>query len=34
MKQNLGPMVGGLIGCLVIYRVVAILSIYVRVKWF
>ncbi|EGW34827.1 ATP-dependent ABC transporter [Spathaspora passalidarum NRRL Y-27907] len=34
LKADLGPMVGGLIACFVLYRVIAIASIYVRVKWF
>ncbi|KAI3404914.2 hypothetical protein KGF56_002243 [Candida oxycetoniae] len=34
LEANVGAMFGGLIACLVLYRVVAIVSIYVRVKWF
>lgn len=34
LQQNMGGMIGGLIACFVIYRAIAIASIYVRVKWF
>ncbi|KAL6453695.1 hypothetical protein SBY92_005267 [Candida maltosa Xu316] len=34
LEANMGAMIGGLIGCFVVYRAIAIFSIYVRVKWF
>ncbi|CAI5758932.1 unnamed protein product [Candida verbasci] len=33
MKANVSLMIGGLFICLVAYRVVAIISLYIRVKW-
>ncbi|KAI5961210.1 uncharacterized protein KGF55_004135 [Candida pseudojiufengensis] len=34
LKQNLGAMFGGLFAVFIVYRLIAIASIYVRVKWF
>ncbi|RCK56637.1 hypothetical protein Cantr_05196 [Candida viswanathii] len=34
LEQDMGAMIGGLIACFVVYRAIAIFSIYVRVKWF
>ncbi|KAI5960485.1 hypothetical protein CANMA_003997 [Candida margitis] len=34
LEANIGAMFGGLFACLVVYRLLAIGSIYVRVKWF
>lgn len=34
LQSNLGASFGGLAACLVIYRALAILAVYVRVKWF
>ncbi|KAG5421957.1 hypothetical protein I9W82_001050 [Candida metapsilosis] len=34
LEANIGAMFGGIFACFVIYRLLAICSIYVRVKWF
>lgn len=34
LEANIGAMFGGIFACLVAYRLIAICSIYVRVKWF
>ncbi|CAK9438539.1 uncharacterized protein LODBEIA_P27630 [Lodderomyces beijingensis] len=34
LEANIGAMFGGLFACFVLYRAIAIASIYVRVKWF
>ncbi|KAK6457889.1 ATP-dependent ABC transporter [Scheffersomyces xylosifermentans] len=34
LDNALGPMFGGLIACLVLYRLIAVFSVYIRVKWY
>lgn len=34
LEANIGAMFGGIFACFVAYRLIAICSIYVRVKWF
>ncbi|KAI5961976.1 hypothetical protein KGF57_001515 [Candida theae] len=34
LEANIGAMFGGLFACFVVYRLLAICSIYIRVKWF